>query len=155
MAPRVGDDDLLSRLMVGDLGVNGTFYHKECYTNLYNIYTKVCKESEKAGIDIEQYKDAAYDKVIAYIYEMQKDTPWSGFILQDLEFMYLEYLSQYGIQLESHVTRFGNNLTQRAPNLDPRDAKGCEQQTARFRIKLLYRYSLSVPPNVFGLDTTP
>ena len=67
MAFRVGDDDLLSRLMVGDLGTNSTFYHKECYSNLYNIYTKVCKESEKAGIDIEQYKDAAYDKVIAYI----------------------------------------------------------------------------------------
>ena len=51
---------------------------------------------------------------------MQRDTPSSGFILQDLEFMYLEYLSQYGIQLESHVTRFGNNLTQRARNLEIR-----------------------------------
>ena len=79
MALRVGDDDLLSRLMVGDLGANSTFYHKECYSNLYNIYTRVCKESEKAGIDIEQYKDAAYDKVIAYIYETQKGTPSSGF----------------------------------------------------------------------------
>ena len=51
---------------------------------------------------------------------MQKETPSSGFILQDLEFMYLEYHSQYGIQLESHVTRFGDNLTPFAPNLETR-----------------------------------
>ena len=67
----MGDGDLVSRLMVGDLGANSIFYHKSCYTNLHNEYVKICKETKTTEITTEQLKEAAYDKVIAFIHEVR------------------------------------------------------------------------------------
>ena len=50
MAIGMGDDDLVSRLMVGDLGANSIFYHKSCYTNLHNEHVKLCKETKTTEI---------------------------------------------------------------------------------------------------------
>ena len=36
----IGDKALVSRLIIGDLGANSSFYHKRCSTNLYNRFTK-------------------------------------------------------------------------------------------------------------------
>ena len=46
MSIRMGEGDLVSRLMVADLGANSIFYHKSCYTNLHNEYVKICKENK-------------------------------------------------------------------------------------------------------------
>ena len=39
-----------------------------------------------------------------------------GFDLHELENMYLDYLSEYGILIESHITRFGENLIESDKN---------------------------------------
>ena len=36
IAVYIGDNALVNRLMIGDLGANSSFYHKCCSTNLYN-----------------------------------------------------------------------------------------------------------------------
>ena len=36
IAVYIGDNALVNRLMIGDLGANSSFYHKRCSTNLYN-----------------------------------------------------------------------------------------------------------------------
>ena len=36
IAVYIGDNALVSRLMIGDLGANSSFYYKHCSTNLYN-----------------------------------------------------------------------------------------------------------------------
>ena len=118
MAIRMGDGDLVSRLMVGDLGANSIFYHKSCYTNLHK-YVKICKETKTTEIRTEQLKEATYGKVIAFIHEV-RGACQTGIELQELEKMYLEYLYQYDIHIESHVTRFGENLIKKAPCLEIR-----------------------------------
>ena len=89
--------------MIGDLGANTSFYHKRCSTNLYNRFTKKQKEECKGKIDIDHVKKAAWDKVIGFTNET-----W----------LYLDYLSEYEIFIESHITRFGENLIERAPNYE-------------------------------------
>ena len=39
-----------------------------------------------------------------------------GFDLHELENMYLDYLSEYEILIESHITRFGENLIESDKN---------------------------------------
>ena len=41
-----------------------------------------------------------------------------GFDLHELENMYLDYLSEYEILIESHITRFGEKLIERAPEYE-------------------------------------
>ena len=40
------------------------------------------------------------------------------FDLRELENIYLDYLSEYEIFMESHITRFGENLIKRAPKYE-------------------------------------
>ena len=40
----IGDNALVNRLMIGDLGANSSFNHKRCSTNLYNLFIKKQKE---------------------------------------------------------------------------------------------------------------
>ena len=119
IALQLEDEELLARLVIGDLGANSAFYHRECCTQLHNRYRKMVQENEKGDIDIEQYKEAAFDKVIAYIHGNLAEYA-SGFVLKELESIYLDYLSNYDIQIDSHVTRFGYHLCERAPNLEIR-----------------------------------
>ena len=41
-----------------------------------------------------------------------------GFDLHGLENIYLDHLSGYEIFIESHITRFGENLIERAPEYE-------------------------------------
>ena len=36
IAVYIGDNALINRLIIGDLGANSSFYHKRCSTNLYH-----------------------------------------------------------------------------------------------------------------------
>ena len=45
IAVYIGDNALVNRLMIGDLGANSSFYHKRCSTNLYNRFTKKQKKN--------------------------------------------------------------------------------------------------------------
>ena len=96
--------------MIGDLGANSSFYHKRCSTNLYNWFTKKQKEECKGKIYTDHAKAAAWDKVIAFMNETVLLVAKEGFDLHELENMYLDYLSEYEILIESHITRFGENL---------------------------------------------
>ena len=40
------------------------------------------------------------------------------FDLHEFENIYLDYLSEYEILIESHITQFGENLTERAPEYE-------------------------------------
>ena len=111
MALAIGDYGLASRLMIGDLGANSSFYHKLCYTKLYNKCIK--KDSER-----KQTWAVAWDKVIAFMNETQDAEAQYGFEMDELEDIYLEYLSKHGVFLHMHVTRFFQELLERAPNYE-------------------------------------
>ena len=119
MALCIGDHALLSRLMIGDLGANSSFYHKNCLNKLHNRYRKKKNEQSKK-YDVDQIKEAAWDKVIAYINENYSANSENGFEIHELEAMYLEYLSNYEICITSHITRFIDELASRAPNFEIR-----------------------------------
>ena len=53
MAIFLGDDALRSRLMIGDLGANSSFYHKRCSTKFYNDYRNKQNKQGKCPIDID------------------------------------------------------------------------------------------------------
>ena len=101
--------------MIGDLSANRSFYHKRCSTNLYNRFTKKQKEECKGKIDTDHVKAAAWDKVIVLMNETLPSVAKESFDLHELENIYLAYLSEYEIFIESHITRFGENLIERAP----------------------------------------
>ena len=105
IAVYIGDNALVNRLMIVDLGANSSFYHKRCSTNLYNRFTKKQKEECKGKIDIDHVKAAAWNKVIASMIDT-----FERFDLHELENIYLGYLSEYEIFIESHITRFGGSL---------------------------------------------
>ena len=53
--------------------------------------------------------------MIAFINETLPSVDKEGFNLHELENIYLDYLSEYEILIESHITRLGENLIERAP----------------------------------------
>ena len=52
IAVYIGDNALVNRLMIGDLGANSSFYHKRCSTKLYNRLTKKEKKECKRKIEV-------------------------------------------------------------------------------------------------------
>ena len=118
VAVYIGDNALVNRLMIGDLGANSSLYHKRCSANLYSRFTKKQKEEWKGKIDTDHAKAAAWDKVIAVMNETLPSVAKEGFDLLELENMYLDYLSEFEILIESHITRFGENLIERAPEYE-------------------------------------
>ena len=114
----IGDNALVNRLMIGDLGANTSFYHKRCSTNLYNRFTKKQKGECTGKIDTDHAKAAAWNQVVAFMNEPLPSVAKEGFDLHELENMYLDYLSEYEILTESHITRFGENLIERAPEYE-------------------------------------
>ena len=100
----IGDKALVNRLMIGDLGANSLLYHIRCSTNLYNRFTKKQKEECKGKIDTDHPKAAAWDKVIVFMNETFPSVAKEGFDLHELEDIYLDYLSEYEILIESHIT---------------------------------------------------
>ena len=114
IAVYIGDNALVNRLMIGDLGANSSFYHKCCSTNLHNRFTKKQKEECKGKIDTDNAKAAAWDRVIAFMNETLLSVAKESFDLHELENVYLDYLSEYEILIESHITQFGENLIERA-----------------------------------------
>ena len=112
--------------MIGDLGANSSFYHKRCSTNLYNRFAKKQKEC-KGKIDTEHAKAAAWDKVIIFMNKTLPSVAKEDFDLHKLENIYLDYLSEYEILIEGHITQFGENLIEKAPEYEVRkmDKKQC------------------------------
>ena len=81
----IGDNAIVNRLMISDLGSNSSFYHKRCSTNLHNRFTKKQKEECKGKIDTDNAKAAAWDKVIAFMNETLPSVAKEGFDLHELE----------------------------------------------------------------------
>ena len=104
IAVYIGDNALVNRLMIGDLGANSSFYYKRCSTNLHNRFTKKQKEECKGKIDTDHAKAAAWDKVIAFMNKTLPSVAKEGFDLHELENIYLDYLSEHEILIESHIT---------------------------------------------------
>ena len=118
----LGDDAFASRLMIGSLNSNTSFYHGNSRTNLFNRVKK--KKNEEVNIqDFLQVfqgsgigvKEGAWDKVLAFMNETPPTEAVNGFEIHELENMYLEYLSEYNIDVASHITRFSEELLKRAP----------------------------------------
>ena len=87
----IGDNALVNRLMIGDLGANSSFYHKRCSTTLYSRFTKKQKECKEKN-DTGHAKAAAWDKVIVFMNETLPLVAKEGFDLHELENNYLDYL---------------------------------------------------------------
>ena len=104
--------------MIGDLGAVSSFYDKRCSTNLYNRFTKKEKEECKGKINIDHAKAAVWDKAIAFMNKTLPSVAKEGFDSHKLENMYLDYLSEYETSIESHITRFSENLIERAPEYE-------------------------------------
>ena len=68
------------------------------------------KEKCKGKIDIKYVKAAAWDKVIALINETLPSVAKEGVDLHERGNICPYYLSAYEIFIESHITRFGENL---------------------------------------------
>ena len=117
MALVVEDDGLASRLQIQDLGASSSFYHKLCSTNLYNRFVKKNKEKTES-VDAKEVKAAAWDKVVTFMEETAQVDSKEGFEIHQLEDIYLDHLSCYGIDIESHITRFGKELLERAPDYE-------------------------------------
>ena len=82
----------------------------------YTIDLQKNKEECKGKIYTDHAKAAAWDKVIAFMNETVLLVAKEGFDLHELESMYLDYLSEYEILIESHITRFGENLIESDKN---------------------------------------
>ena len=85
IAVYIGNNVLVSSLVIGDLGVNCSFYHKRCSANLFNRFTTKQKEECKGEIDIDHVKAAAWDKVIAFMKETLPSIAKQGFDLHEFE----------------------------------------------------------------------
>ena len=116
MATTIGDRRLASQLSIGDIGVNSSFYHKRCYTKLYNDFIKRDNEKKQGGLDIPQIREATWDKVVAFMDEAEDNN--DGFNIHDLQDVYLDFLSKYSIEISGNVTRFGQYLLEKAPNFE-------------------------------------
>ena len=109
------DSALSSRLMIGSLSANSSFYHRQCGKNLFNRVRQKRNNETKTVIDSEKVKEGAWDKVIAFMNESSISDAANGFEIHDLENMYIDYLTDYDIHVVSHITRFSNELIKRAP----------------------------------------
>ena len=72
--------------------------------------------SEK--IDTDHAKAAAWDKVIAFMNEALPLISKEGFDLYELENICLDYLSEYEILIESHITGFSENFIEKTPEYE-------------------------------------
>ena len=81
MATTIGDSRLASRLSIGNLGANSSFYHKRCYTKLYNNLIKKDNEKIKEALTYK-IRAAAWDKVVAFMDEAEDNS--DGFDIHDL-----------------------------------------------------------------------
>ena len=76
------------------------------------------KDNVSEKIDTDHAKAAAWDKVIPFMNEALPSIAKEGFDLYELENICLDYLSEYEILIESHITGFGENLIERAPEYE-------------------------------------
>ena len=118
MARVVGRDDLMKRLLIGDLGANSIFYHLKRYSELKRSYEKALSENESSHItDVNRIVASGVDKVVGYIYDTEAESPGTVFYINELETIFLNYLSEHGICRESHTTHFAEKLTKALPEL--------------------------------------
>ena len=122
MATFLGKKALLSRPMIGDLGANSIFDHLNCYVRLvYEYNAAVMKQKNSSDyIDVEAIQASAIDKVVGYICDTESENSGSVFFVDDMEGIYLTYLSEHGIERESHVSRFAPKILQEVPSLETR-----------------------------------
>ena len=92
MATTIGGSRLASQLSIGNPGANSLFYHKLCYTKLYNDFIKKDNEKKQGRLDIPQIRAAAWDKVEAFMDEAEDNS--SELDINDLQDMYLDFLSK-------------------------------------------------------------
>ena len=85
IAVYIGNNALVSSLMIGDRGANCSFYHKHCSANLFNRLTTKQKEECKGEVDTDHVNAAACDKVIAFMNETLPSVAKEGFDLHELE----------------------------------------------------------------------
>ena len=81
--------------------------------------TKKQNKEFRRKIDIDHVRAAAWDKGIAFMNKTLQSVAKESFDLHVLEIIYLDYLSEYEIFIKSHITRFRENLIERAPENGP------------------------------------
>ena len=128
MAQTLHDDEMIRILSAGDVVSNKTFYHKEevkcCLAAYHKRYQRCIKENEnneEATTRNVLTEMTSFNKLKQYIISKEKDEPGTVFVVKTLEQLYLENLRNFGIEKQSHVSRFGKRLCQEINGLELRN----------------------------------
>ena len=125
MAKVINDDVLLWRLSDGDVAAKKLYYHKrevkECLQTFKRQYNQASLKSEQSthdgNNDMHWIKVNALNTVYLFMFE-EKCQGVEVFYAKDLEKIYLEILSEHGIQYESHTSGFAFILVSNNDDLE-------------------------------------
>lgn len=117
MALKVGNNILLNHLSSGDASSNELFYHAQCNNDLYNKCIKIDKENSSYNIESKWRRAQAFESIVSYVIEQETIEPGSTFVVKDLNELYVDNLTSFGIEEKTQTTRFTERLTSNIPNL--------------------------------------
>ena len=125
MAKVINDDVLLRKLSDEDVAAKKLYYHKPevkaCLQTFKRQYNQSSLKSEQSthdgNNDTHWIKVNALDTVYLFMFE-EKCQGVEVFYAKDLEKIYLEILSEHGIQYESHTSRFATILVSNNDDLE-------------------------------------
>ena len=114
---------VVTTLSVGDLTSNQLYYHKRCYTEFYNAYSKhVEKQKAQSAEEIDNhwFKSISLGKIVSYLYEKEDESPGTIYVVKELEDMYITLLKFHHVNVISHITQFADSLVEAIPGLHKR-----------------------------------
>ena len=129
MAKVINDDVLLQKLSRGDVAAKELYYHKPevkaCLLQTFKKqYDQALQKSEwtthDGNDDMHWIKVNALNTVYSFMFE-EKCQGVEVFYAKDLEKIYLEILSEHGIQYESHTSRFASLAVSNNDDLEKRN----------------------------------
>ena len=128
MAKQINDDVLFRKLSDGDVAGKELNYHKlevkACLQTFKRQYDQALRKSERSthdgNNDTHWIKVNALNTVYSFMFE-EKCQGAEVFHAKDFEKIYLEILSEHGIQYESHTSRFASLLVSNNDNLEKRN----------------------------------
>ena len=112
---------ILRSLSHGDVSSNELFYHTPCLTKYTNQYNSFLSTNNIDSTNDTSIKELVLNKIILYIKVTELAGPGTGFMVGELEAIYVEMLDGHGIAWSNHVSRFAELLLSRVPVL----FKGC------------------------------
>ena len=111
MATVTHHNELLSRLVSGDIVSDELYYHKSkiknCYVEFNNSHQKVKLE-----------RALSLNKILCHIIETERSNTGSIFKAKGLEDMYIALLTEHNISYEGHIKHFVERIMLQLPLLE-------------------------------------